>query len=112
MSHLTPTQAARYVRDDLSKGLPQFAISDFRFEEELSAAAGVETVVWEADARLVDKFLGAEPGEHPLVIRGITLVKQVDDGVPVFRRYIDWMDLLNALGLNGVMRPARLGSAK
>jgi hypothetical protein len=108
MSGLDHAAAAGHVREDLVQGLAQFSIDDFSYDEGVSAAAGVETVVWEARAHLVHDFLGAPPSTGEVVIRGVTLVREGDGGVPVFRRFIDWLDLLNALGLNGVMRPVQV----
>jgi hypothetical protein len=98
-------QAGDLVSEDLRKGLPDFELSSFALEEDLSPAQGVEVVAWRATLKLVREVRGVPARDEALPLRGVTFVKRAPDGTPSFRRYIDWLDLFNRLGLNGAMRP-------
>ena len=111
MADATTPDSGDLARRDLEEGLRQFSFARFDIQDDLSPAAGVDVVAWEAAAEHVGAWMGAPATRLPVVIQGVTFIKHDEDGQPRFRRYIDWLDLFNQLGLNGAMRPARLGGA-
>jgi hypothetical protein len=56
-------------------------------------------------------FAGIEPTGRSVVVHGVTLVDTTTDP-PVFRRYIDWIDVCQQLGLSVTTRPAINGPHK
>jgi hypothetical protein len=50
-------------------------------------------------------FAGLHPTGRPVEVHGVTLVDTTTDP-PLFRRYIDWIDVCQQLGLSVTARPA------
>ncbi len=98
------------VSADLREGLSEFELTSFAVEEDLSPDQGVEVVAWRATLQLVHEFRGVPAGGEEVPLQGVTFVRRAPDGTPSFRRYIDWLDLFNRLGLNGAMRPVTVAS--
>jgi hypothetical protein len=96
---------ADLVRSELVVGLPELEPIDFEAECEL-ADGPLDAVAWTytAKPRSGHAFLGVHLTE-PFTLRGVTLVRQAEDGTVLLRWYIDWLDALNRAGLNAALRP-------
>src|SRR3974377_655087 len=100
-----PENRADLVRTELERGLPELEAVVSQAESELSDGP-FDAVAWSyvAKPRPGHAFLGVHL-TAPLTLRGVTLVQRGDDGSPLPRGSIDWLDALTRAGLNAALRP-------
>jgi hypothetical protein len=96
--------------DDINEGLkeffepaPGFGLEGFA---QVQVVNGGAWLAWTFEGRHTTKnFAGIEPTNLAVTVRGATFVDVTKEPVE-FRRYIDWIDVCQQLGLSLTGRPA------
>ena len=103
-------EAVDAVRNDLEAGLGDvFSILQFTSDiEKINAPVmsnnDFAAVVWSVNASHDNVFAGLAPTGREVVIEGVTIVSTSSEE-PMFRRYIDWSNVLGQLGVSISGRP-------
>jgi hypothetical protein len=106
-------EVVELVANDVEEGLGQFFSPEgpsggFKLAPfvEPHVHGGQAWVAWTFSG-VHDKaaFAGLYPTKLPVEVHGVTLVDTTTDP-PQFRRYIDWIDVCQQLGLSVTSRPA------
>jgi hypothetical protein len=95
---------------DINEGLSEFfdPAPGFRLEEfaPVQLVSGGAWMAWTFEGQHNTKnFAGIEPTNLAITVRGATFVDRTKEPVE-FRRYIDWIDVCQQLGLSLTGRPA------
>jgi hypothetical protein len=99
--------AEKAVLQDITEGLKHvFSPRDnspggAQIVERSGTAAYVE---WVYDCTHTGVFQGLKPKGRELTIRGVTIVDD-SSGSPVFKRYVDWSEVMTQLGMFANFRP-------
>lgn len=114
-----PSEALDLVRKDVELGIGQWltALADiesagFRilepFDREpaplMCAESGTVVVPWAWVGRHDADVMGYLPTGRTIEVRGVTLVRDTDDG-PAFSRFVDWVGALAEMGVGIASRP-------
>jgi hypothetical protein len=103
-----PDQPATLVRHDIEDALSHaFSSTDgvLVTRADLTNADHTATaVVWEFPCRHTGIFQGLNATHKDLTVRGTTIVQQ-DGDVTLFRRFIDWAEVMTGLGMYASFRP-------
>lgn len=66
---------------------------------------GRTAVEWSYRGQHVGTLAGIRPTDRVVTVRGVTIVEQRDGKPPLFRRYVDWSEVMGALGVTATFRP-------
>jgi hypothetical protein len=101
--------ALQRVRGDIGKGVGEVfgpfdeaAVTVPEGLEHLIAdtEGAVVAVPWIYSCRHIGNFKGLLPTDRPIEMHGVTFVNFTEgEDTPVFHRYIDWLGVVNQLGL-------------
>ena len=124
---LNPDGIEGVVLEDILEGLNDVVIplgsevQVFRTQANgrdlVAEADGVAAVAWEIPLRGLDlesfgfvdddgNGIRVEVASDSIALRGVTFVTDHGDGETPFRRHIDWLDTLHALGVVAMVRPS------
>jgi hypothetical protein len=95
------------IQADLDKGFSGVFSADpgyMHVDSTVPTPDGITAVMWQYHAVHDGDFLGLTPTGQSLVIDGVTIASQGQDGWQL-RRYIDWMSVAGQLGMTLSGRP-------